>query len=163
MSDIAENKASAAYRSSTAGVGRETSLQHPDRRPLTPYLPDDNINTLRKINEESMSGPYHLTPLAETRPGMVLSDVVRDGKGNVLLAQGIVLTESMLASLARHGIDLLPILQAVPAPAPVDPDAIQARLDHLFRKHDRDDLGDWATGILRRYVEDYRLQREVGA
>ena len=110
-----------------------------------------------------MSAPYQLTPLAETRPGMVLSDVVRDGKGNVLLAQGIVLTESMLASLARHGIDLLPIMQAVPVPPPPDPDAIQARLDHLFRKHDRDDLGDWATGILRRYVEDYRLQREVGA
>jgi hypothetical protein len=81
-----------------------------------------------------------------------------------LLAQGIVLTESMLASLGRHGIDLLPILQAVPAPPPPpDPAAIQARLDHLFRKHDRDDLGDWATGILRRYVEDYRLRREVGA
>ncbi|KGF80587.1 hypothetical protein IA69_17425 [Massilia sp. JS1662] len=108
-----------------------------------------------------MSGPFHLTPLAETRPGMVLSDVVRDGKGNVLLAQGIVLTESMLASLARHGIDMLPILQAEPAPAPIDPAAIQSRLDHIFRQHDRDDLGDWATGILRRYVEDYRLQREV--
>jgi hypothetical protein len=110
-----------------------------------------------------MSAPYQLTPLAETRPGMVLSDVVRDGKGNVLLAQGIVLTESMLASLGRHGIDLLPILQAVPAPPPPDPAAIRARLDHLFRKHDRDDVGDWATGILRRDVEDYRLQREVGA
>jgi hypothetical protein len=108
-----------------------------------------------------MSGPFHLTPLAETRPGMVLSDVVLDGKGNVLLAQGIVLTESMLASLARHGIDMLPILQAEPALAPIDPEAVQARLDHIFRKHDRDDLGDWATGILRRYVEDYRLQREV--
>ncbi|MFS2015609.1 hypothetical protein ACEN88_03415 [Massilia sp. CT11-108] len=108
-----------------------------------------------------MSGPFHLTPLAETRPGMVLSDVVRDGKGNVLLAQGIVLTESMLASLGRHGIDMLPILQATPEPLPIDPEAVQARLDHIFRKHDRDDLGDWATGILRRYVEDYRLQREV--
>jgi hypothetical protein len=108
-----------------------------------------------------MSGPFQLTPLAEVRPGMVLSDVLRDEKGNVLLAQGIVLTESMLASLARHGIDLLPILQAAPAAAPIDPEAIQARLDHVFRKHDRDDLGDWATGILRRYVEDYRLQREV--
>jgi hypothetical protein len=110
-----------------------------------------------------MSGPYQLTPLAESRPGMVLSDAVRDGKGNVLLAQGIVLTESMLASLARHGIDLLPILQAVPEPPPVDPGVIQARLDHLFRNQDRGDLGDRATGVLRRYVEDYRLQREVAA
>jgi hypothetical protein len=108
-----------------------------------------------------MSGPFHLTPLTESRPGMVLSDVVRDEKGNVLLAQGIVLTESMLASLGRHGIDMLPILQATPEPLPIDPEAVQARLDHIFRKHDRDDLGDWATGILRRYVEDYRLQREV--
>ena len=108
-----------------------------------------------------MSGPFHLTPLAEARPGMVLSDVLRDDNGNVLLAQGVVLTESMLASLARHGIDMLPILQAAPAAPPIDPEAIQARLDHVFRGHDRDDLGDWATGILRRYVEDYRLQREV--
>ena len=108
-----------------------------------------------------MSGPFHLTPLAETRPGMVLSDVVRDGKGNVLLAQGVVLTESMLASLGRHGIEMLPILQAAPEAPPLDPAAVQARLDHVFRKHDREDLGDWATGILRRYVEDYRLQREV--
>jgi hypothetical protein len=108
-----------------------------------------------------MSGHFQLTPLAEVRPGMVLSDVLRDDKGNVLLAQGIVLTESMLASLARHGIDMLPILQAVPEAPPIDPVAVQARLDHVFRKHDRDDLGDWATGILRRYVEDYRLQREV--
>jgi hypothetical protein len=110
-----------------------------------------------------MSGPFHLTPLAETRPGMVLSDFVRDGKGNVLLAQGIVLTESMLASLGRHGIDMLPILQATPEPLPIDPEAVQTRLDHIFRKHDRDDLGDWATGILRRYVEDYRLEREVNS
>lgn len=110
-----------------------------------------------------MSAPYQLTPLAETRPGMVLSDVVRDAKGNVLLAQGVVLTETMLGSLARHGVDMLPILQAEPAPPPIDPEAIQCRLDHVFRKQDRDDLGDWATGILRRYVEDYRLQREVNA
>jgi hypothetical protein len=124
-------------------------------------LPDGKIDTLQKLNEESMSAPYQLTPLAETRPGMVLSDVVRDAKGNVLLAQGIVLTEAMLGALARHGVDMLPILQAVPAPPPIDPEAIQGRLDHVFRKQDRDDLGDWATGILRRYVEDYRLQREV--
>ena len=110
-----------------------------------------------------MSGHYQLTPLADARPGMVLSDVVRDERGNVLLAQGIVLTASMLASLARHGIDILPIVQAAAEPPPADPIAIQARLDHLFRKHDRDDLGDWATGILRRYVEDYRLPREVAA
>ena len=60
-----------------------------------------------------MSGPFQLTPLAETRPGMVLSDVVLDDRGNVLLAQGVVLTESMLASLGRHGVDMLLLKHAV--------------------------------------------------
>jgi hypothetical protein len=104
-----------------------------------------------------------LTPLSEVRPGMTLSDVLLDDRGNVLLAQGVVLTEAMLGSLARHGVASLPILQAAaPAPA-IDPAAVQARLDYLFRGNDREDLADWATGILRRYVEDYRLEREVGA
>jgi len=109
-----------------------------------------------------MNGAYQLTPLAEATPGMVLGEVLRDGNGNVLLAQGAVLTEGMLASLARHGIDLLPILDAVRAEAPVDPALVQERLDRVFRKHERGNHGDWATGILRQYIEDFRLDREVG-
>ena len=108
-----------------------------------------------------MNGAYQLTPLAEALPGMVLGDVLRDEKGNVLLAQGVVLTEGMLASLGRHGVELLPILSASPAAPPIDPVRVQERLDHIFRKHDRDNLNDWAGGILRRYVEDYRLQDEI--
>jgi hypothetical protein len=104
---------------------------------------------------------YQLTPLLEARPGMVLGEVLRDDKGNVLLAQGAVLTEGMLASLARHGVEVLPILGAsAPAPA-IDPAQVQDRLDRIFRKHERDNHGDWATGILRQYIEDYRLQREI--
>lgn len=112
-----------------------------------------------------MSSSYRPTPLADACAGMVLADAVRDTKGNVLLAQDVVLTDTMLAALARHGIATLPILQATPAPSPIDPQAVQARLDHLFRNNVRDDdanrATDYATGILRRYVEDYRLQREV--
>jgi hypothetical protein len=108
-----------------------------------------------------MKGAYQLTPLSETHAGMTLGDVLRDEKGNVLLAEGVVLTEGMLASLARHGVELLPILVAVPAAPPIDPVRVQERLDRLFRKNTRDDHADWATGILRRYVEDYRLQREI--
>lgn len=112
-----------------------------------------------------MTAAYQLMPLADARPGMVLSDVVRDERGNVLLSKGVELTDALLASLARHGIEALAIVVATDddAPAPVDATAVQARLDYLFRNNERDDHNDWATGILRRYVEDYRLQREVGA
>ncbi len=108
-----------------------------------------------------MNGTYQLTALPDARPGMVLGEVLRDDKGNVLLAQGVVLTEGMLASLARHGVEVLPVLAASPPAPPVDPVRVQERLDRIFRKHERDNHGDWATGILRRYVEDFRLQREI--
>jgi hypothetical protein len=101
-----------------------------------------------------------MTPLAEARPGMVLGEVLRDEKGNVLLAQGVVLSEGMLASLARHGVDMLPILAAGRPQATIDPAQVQARLDRVFRQHERDNNDDWASGILRQYVEDFRLGRE---
>jgi hypothetical protein len=92
---------------------------------------------------------------------MVLGEALRDEKGNVLLAHGVTLTEAVLASLARHGVELLPILAAGGAEAPVDPAAVQERLDQVFRKHERGNHADWATGILRQYIEDYRLGHEV--
>jgi hypothetical protein len=110
-----------------------------------------------------MTATYQRIPLADARPGMVLADVVLDVNGNILLSQGVVLTETLLASLARHAIGALAILTTPQegGPPPPDAEAVQARLDHLFRNNERDDHNDWATGILRRYVEDYRLQREV--
>jgi hypothetical protein len=109
-----------------------------------------------------MNRAYQLISLADALPGMVLGEVLHDDKGNVLLAKGAVLTDILLASLARHGVEMLPILAegAEPAPA-IDPVQVQERLDRVFRKHERDDHGDWATGILRRYVEDFRLRDEV--
>lgn len=108
-----------------------------------------------------MSGAYQLTPLIEASPGMVLGEVLRDEKGNILLAQGVVLTEAMLASLARHGVELLPILSASRAEAAIDPTLVQERLDRVFRRHERGNHADWATGILRQYIEDFRMKREV--
>jgi hypothetical protein len=109
-----------------------------------------------------MNGTYQLISLANAQPGMVLGEALRDDRGNVLLAQGAVLSESTLASLARHGVEVLPILAAHAEPRPaIDPAQVQDRLDRIFRKQERDNHGDWATGILRRYVEDFRLQREV--
>jgi hypothetical protein len=109
-----------------------------------------------------MSAAYQLIALSQATPGMVLSDVLLDRQGQVLLPQGAVLTEAVLASLGRHGVEMVPILDSRDNRASAaDPSAVQARLDHLFRKNDRDNDDDWATGILRRYVEDYRLGREV--
>jgi hypothetical protein len=85
-----------------------------------------------------MNGTYQFTPLPDARPGMVLGEVLRDDKGNVLLAQGVVLTEGMLASLARHNVELLPILAASPPAPAIDPARVQERLDRVFRKHERD-------------------------
>lgn len=107
-----------------------------------------------------MSDSYELVPLAHLYPGMVLADALLDAHGKVLLAEGAVLSEATILSLSRHGIGAAPVRRAVALSEP-DPSAVQARLDHLFRRNDRDDHADWATGLLRRYVEDYRLQREV--
>lgn len=107
-----------------------------------------------------MSDAYDLIALKDARPGLVLGHELLDNNGLLLLAGGAVLTEAIIASLGRHGVEAVPVARADPAPAP-DPAAVQARLDHLFRKHEREDHADWATGLLRRYIEDYRLGREV--
>ena len=107
-----------------------------------------------------MSDTYELVPMAHLFPGMVLADVLLDAHGQVLLAQGAVLSEAIIGSLARHGVSAVPVARAVPLAQPSTA-MVQERLDHLFRRNDREDHGDWATGLLRRYVEDYRLKRGV--
>jgi hypothetical protein len=109
-----------------------------------------------------MSSAYKLTELAQATAGMVLGADLLDRHGQMLLPQGAVLTATSIASLGRHEVEMVPIRQVAEATAAVDAGAVQARLDQLFRKNDRDDSADWATGMLRRYIEDYRLGREVG-
>ena len=107
-----------------------------------------------------MSDDHALVPVASTLPGMVLSDELLDSHGLVLLAKGTVLTEAIIASFGRHQIDMVPVAR-VEAHRTPDTAAVQARLDVIFRRHDRDDDNDWAGNLLRRYVEDYRLERQV--
>jgi hypothetical protein len=105
-----------------------------------------------------MSDDHVLVPVNQAQPGMVLSDELLDSQGLVLLAKGAILSEAIIASLQRHHIDVVAVARVEAHRAP-DPAAVGARLDYLFRKHD---LGsDWAAGLLRRYVEDYRLERQV--
>ncbi|MYM36794.1 hypothetical protein GTP38_20900 [Duganella sp. FT94W] len=106
-----------------------------------------------------MTGNYHQLTLAEVRPGMVLSDELLDVQGHVLLPQGTVLTEAMLALMPRHGIEVLPVLQdeVTPAMAAATLQHHEERIAHLFRKNDADSDSDWATATLRRFVTDFRL------
>ena len=110
-----------------------------------------------------MGSAYQHLALADVRPGMVLSDVLLDRQGQVLLPQGAILTAPIIALLPRHGIEALAVLRAGAdgvEPAP-DHAALQQRLAHLFRNNDSENNDDWATGTLHRYMEDYRLGREI--
>lgn len=110
-----------------------------------------------------MTTGYQNLALEKVEAGMVLSDQLLDVQGHVLLPQGTVLTEAMLALMPRHGIDMLPVLDpAVSAEElALQREQHAKRLARLFRKNDPDSNTDWATGLLRRFVEDYRLGKEA--
>ena len=111
---------------------------------------------------EIMGTSHRHLPLDQVRAGMVLSDQLLDTQGKVLLPEGAVLTDATLALMPRHGIDALPIVMADVS----DQDLEQLHEQHrqkiaqLFRKNDHDDGADWATGLLRSFVSDYRLGKE---
>jgi len=109
-----------------------------------------------------MHATYQHLALSEVKPGMVLSDELLDQQGQILLPKGAVLTERTIALLPRHGIEMLAVLcddaQTAPPPAQ-DPAVIERRLAHLFRKHNLADDRDRATGLLRQYMSDFRLDQ----
>ena len=110
-----------------------------------------------------MSAAYQHLALTEVKPGMILSDELLDQQGQVLLPRGAVLTAKTIALLPGHGIDMLAVLRTdgEGREARPDPSMIERRLAKLFRKNDPDNHDDWATGLLRRYMLDYRLEREI--
>ena len=110
-----------------------------------------------------MSSAYQHLALVDVRPGMVLSNVLLDQQGQVLLPEGAVLTEAIIALLPRHGVERLAVLRAeAGAAAAPDQDAQRARIARLFRRHAEDDAV-LATGVLRQYVAQYRLGPESDA
>ena len=93
--------------------------------------------------------------LDKVSAGMVLSDDLLDSQGKILLPQETTLTESTLASLRRHNVEILPILCEV-----LSDDAAAAEREHymnriaiLFRKH----ADDEATALMLQYVTNFRL------
>jgi hypothetical protein len=112
-----------------------------------------------------MSASYHHLAVADVQPGMVLSDELLDPQGKVLLPQGTVLTEAMIALMPRHGITALPILQAAPSPQQlaIEQEALRQRIAYLFRRPPTDDAADWAAHALRQLVTDFRIGKEASA
>ncbi|WP_426114885.1 hypothetical protein [Massilia sp. PWRC2] len=117
-----------------------------------------------------MNSPFHHLALADVLPGMVLSDVLLDRQGQVLLPEGAVLTAAIIALLPRHGIDRLAVLkteQELPPAVVIDEAAVTARLRHLFRHCGPGTAGDSAdeqhsaSAALHAYLLDYRLNREL--
>lgn len=102
-----------------------------------------------------MSTDHQQLALKNVQAGMVLSDDVLDDRGITLLAHGTTLTPTILASLARHGIETVAIRQNPASQGDNTPDHIQqrARLDYLFRKESCDE----ASSLLHQYVAHYRL------
>lgn len=110
-----------------------------------------------------MSAAYQHLALSQVKPGMILSDELLDQQGQVLLPKGAVLTANTIGLLPGHGIEMLAVLrpegEAAPA-VPLNHEAVERRLAHLFRKHAGGDA-DQASALLQRYMGDYRLGREA--
>ncbi len=74
--------------------------------------------------------------IGDATGGMVLAERLLDAHGQVLLPQGAALTEPVLASLRRRGVDHLVVgvaVAQVPQPAATAGQQL-ARLQRLFRK-----------------------------
>lgn len=94
--------------------------------------------------------------LSQATPGMILAAPVCDTAGNSLLLAGAELTEAMLASLARRGVELLQVadeVQLSDEELAAQRGEVAARLDFLFRHGD-----DHLMAALHETLLAYRLE-----
>lgn len=96
-----------------------------------------------------------LVRLHDAVAGMVLSQAVVDGNGNTLLPEAAVLTESMLKSLERRGVETLHVVdnEISKADKEAERERVQQRLARLFRRSE----GGRACRALLQRVNEYRL------
>lgn len=96
--------------------------------------------------------------LEEAEPDMILSDALFDQQGQILLPKGTVLTEQMLASLARHEVAWLRIEmgEMTPEEEMAQRAYFSQQIDHIFRQHDT----SAAAQELKQHIRTYRLGEE---
>jgi hypothetical protein len=104
-----------------------------------------------------MTMHYQQIALTDVKPGMILSDDLLDHHGQVLLAQGSVLTDAMIEALHRHQVAFVPVAsgEASVVEALVEETHFGERIDTLFRKLPQDDRS--INSVLRDYVRDFRF------
>lgn len=83
-----------------------------------------------------MTGKNNKVDIDDAQPDMALAEPILDARGEVLLPAGTVLTESVIASLHRRGVDHLIVVGD-----PVSEEELAAerarvreRLERLFRR-----------------------------
>lgn len=98
---------------------------------------------------------HKLLGLDDVVAGMALSEDVRDGHGNVLLPKAATLTDAMLASLRRRGIEMVNVVDDAVSEEQLraERERVQQRLAKLFRKS----KGDRISTMLRQRILEYRL------
>ncbi|MDB5790772.1 MAG: hypothetical protein JWQ80_796 [Massilia sp.] len=99
---------------------------------------------------------YKEVDLDDAEAGMILAAEVLDHQGSVLLPAGAPLTEQLLTSMRRRGIDRVRIVDDSVSIADLaaERDRVAQRIVYLFR---RPDPGA-AHALLRTELEAYRMQ-----
>jgi hypothetical protein len=99
---------------------------------------------------------YKEVDLDDAEAGMILAAEVLDHQGSVLLPAGAALTEALLKSMHRRGIDSVRIVDDSVSSQDLDAERerIALRLAHLFRRPD----GGAANAMLRAQLSAYRME-----
>jgi hypothetical protein len=102
-----------------------------------------------------MLNRYKQLDLEDAAAGMVLSEAVLDAHGGMLLPSATALTEAMLTSLRRRGIDTVFVVNddISEADLKAERERVQQRLAILFRQCNT----DRACQVLLQHVTEYRL------
>ncbi|MDB5934441.1 MAG: hypothetical protein JWQ01_1785 [Massilia sp.] len=100
---------------------------------------------------------YKELDLDDAAAGMTLAADVLDHQGSVLLPAGAALTEALLTSMRRRGIDSVRIVDDSVSPHDLEAERarIALRLAHLFR---RPGAGA-ANAVLQAQLGAYRLEQ----
>lgn len=102
-----------------------------------------------------MNSDSRLLSLNEVLVGMIVANDLLDTHGGLILGQGTIVTEAILFSLQRRGVETLGIVsgKGVDFDPEVEMEHQRQRLVKLFRRCGNDPTNQ----LLLRYVTQYRL------